>query len=136
MITRFETLGPQATIGEAAELLLRTTQHEFPVVDGGGKLRGMLTRSAMVKALSKTGARHAGAGGDDRRTSRPSPPMSRLEAALKLLQGRSAPAVGVVDRDGRLVGYITPENIGELMMVENAGRGLRPRRATGPLLPQ
>ena len=41
MITRFETLGPQATIGDAAELLLRTTQHEFPVVDGAGKLRGV-----------------------------------------------------------------------------------------------
>jgi len=62
--------------------------------------------------------------------------MSRLEDALKLMRGRSAPAVGVVDPTGRLVGYITPENIGELMMVENAGLGLRPRRATGPLLPQ
>ena len=62
--------------------------------------------------------------------------MSRLEPALKLLQGRGAPAVGVVDAGGQLVGYITPENIGELMMVENAGRGLTPRRATGPLLPQ
>jgi stage IV sporulation protein FB len=135
MITRFETLGPQATIGEAAELLLRTTQHEFPVVDGGGKLRGMLTRNAMVQALSKTG--------------RDAPVLdamtgdiptvafgSRLEAALQRLQGRSAPAVGIVDGDGRLVGYVTPENIGELMMVENAGLGLKPRRATGPLLPQ
>jgi Mg/Co/Ni transporter MgtE len=63
--------------------------------------------------------------------------MARLEDALKLLQGRSASAVGVVDRDGRLIGYVTPENIGELMMVENAGLGLRsPRRAAGPLLPQ
>ena len=55
MITRFEALGPQATIGDAAELLLATTQHEFPVVDGGGKLRGILTRNAMIQALSKTG---------------------------------------------------------------------------------
>ena len=30
MITHFETLGPQATVGDAARLLLRTTQHEFP----------------------------------------------------------------------------------------------------------
>ena len=67
MITRFETLGPQATIGDAAELLLRTTQHEFPVVDGGGKLRGFLTRNAMVAALSKSGAGTPVHRGDDRR---------------------------------------------------------------------
>jgi Zn-dependent protease/CBS domain-containing protein len=135
MITRFETLGPQATIADAAELLLRTTQHEFPVVDGGGRLRGMLTRNAMVQALSKSG---------------PATPVleamtaniptvragSRLEPALQLMQGGGAGAVGVADADGRLVGYITPENIGELMMVQTAGRGHAPRRATGPLLPQ
>ena len=135
MITRFESLGPQATIGDAAELLLRTTQHEFPVIDGGGKLRGFLTRNAMVQALSKSGS---------------STPVidvmagdvptvqsgARLSEALQHLQGRNAPAVGVVDLNARLVGYITSENIGELMMVENAGLGLRPRRATGPLLPQ
>ena len=135
MITRFETLGPQATIGEAAELLLRTTQHEFPVVDASGKLRGVLTRSSMVQALSKTGS--ATPVFDAMTSDIPVvSAMSRLEEALKLMQGRSAPAVGVVDPGGRLVGYITPENIGELMMVENAGLGLRPRRATGPLLPQ
>ncbi len=52
MITRFETLGPQATISDAAELLMRTTQHEFPVVDGASRLRGVLTRNAMVAELS------------------------------------------------------------------------------------
>ncbi len=139
MITRFESLGPQATIGDAAELLLRTTQHEFPIVDGGGKLRGILTRNAMIAALSKTG---------------PGTPVieamasdvptivfgDRLEAALKFLQERRAPAVGVVDRNGKLVGYITSENVGELMMVEQAGAGGggggARSRATGPLLPQ
>nr|MBA3517661.1 site-2 protease family protein [Hyphomicrobiales bacterium] len=135
MITRFETLGPQATIGDAAELLLRTTQHEFPVVDGAGRLRGMLTRNSMIQALSKTGA---GTPVLDVMTAEiPTvPAMSRLEPALKLLQGRGMPAVGVVDWGGKLVGYITSENIGELMMVESAGRGLKPRRASGPLLPQ
>jgi len=135
MITRFEALGPQATIGEAAELLLRTTQHEFPIVDGAGKLRGFLTREAMVQALSKTGA---GTSVLDVMTGEiPTvSALSRLEPVLQLLQGRSKPAVGVVDWDGRLVGYVTAENIGELMMVENAGLGLRPRRPTGPLLPQ
>jgi Zn-dependent protease/CBS domain-containing protein len=135
MITRFESLGPQATIGDAADLLLRTTQHEFPVIDGVGKLRGFLTRNAMVHALSKSGS--ATPVIDAMAGDVPTVPSgARLAEALNRLQGRNAPAVGVVDADDRLLGYITPENIGELMMVENAGLGLVPRRPTGPLLPQ
>jgi Zn-dependent protease len=38
MITKFESLGPQATVGDAVEALLRTTQKEFPIVDGAGRL--------------------------------------------------------------------------------------------------
>jgi stage IV sporulation protein FB len=136
MITHFETLGPQATIADAAELLLRTTQHEFPVVDGGGRLRGLLTRNAMIKALSKSGPGTPVLDvmtGDIPTVSGP----SRLEAALKLLQEAGAPAVGVLDMNGRLAGYITPENVGELMLVRNAGIGGKPpARPTGPLLPQ
>ncbi len=120
MITRFEALGPQSTIGDAAELLLRTTQHEFPVVDGTGKLWGFLTRTAMVQALSDSGP--ATPVIDVMASSVPTVSSSaRLDEALKHLQGRSTPAVGVTDWDGQLIGYITPENVGELMMVENAG---------------
>ena len=136
MITHFETLGPQATIADAAELLLRTTQHEFPVVDGGGKLRGFLTRNAMIAALSKSGASTPVIEAMD--AAAPTiAATARLDAALKLLQEHGAPAVGVVDRGGNFVGYITSENVGELMMVEKAGVGagrggsIRP---TGPLL--
>ena len=137
MITQFATLGPQSTIRDAVELLLRTTQHEFPIVDGGERLRGFLTRNAMVRALSKSGAVTSVLEAMEADIPVVSP-MARLEEALQLLQRRSAPAVGVVDAQGRLVGYVTPENIGELMMVENAGLNLgrRPRRGTGPLLPQ
>ena len=137
MITRFETLGPQATIGEAAELLLRTTQHEFPVVDGGGKLRGILTRDAMIQALAKTGVQTPvldAMAGDIATV----PALARLETAMKALQEHGTPAVGVVDWDGRLVGYVTAENIGELMLIESAGRGVPGKRIrpSGPLLPQ
>ncbi|MGE3992773.1 MAG: site-2 protease family protein, partial [Pseudorhodoplanes sp.] len=43
-----------------------------------------------------------------------------LEEAVKLLQERSAPAVAVIEPDGRLVGLITTETLGELMMVSQA----------------
>ncbi len=55
MIRAFETLGPQATVDDAAEALIRTTQHEFPIVDGGGRLRGILTREAMISAMRSRG---------------------------------------------------------------------------------
>ena len=138
MITSFEPLGPHATIADAAQALLRTTQHEFPVVDGSGRLRGLLTRNAMVKALSSSGPDTPVM---EAMTS-PIPTVvigTRLEGALQLMQGRSAPAVGVVDAEERLIGYITSENVGELLMVETAGLGLRPKRprdTRGPLLPQ
>ncbi len=39
----------------AAELLLRTTQHEFPIIDGGNRLRGIVTREDIVTALRTEG---------------------------------------------------------------------------------
>ncbi len=121
MVTRFESLPPSATVADAVECLIRTTQHEFPVVDGGGRLRGMLTRDAMVQALRAQGPE--------------TPVLEVMQAdipvvhhrqpladALQLLAsgGGTAPAVGVVDREGRLLGYVTPETIGEMMMVQAA----------------
>ena len=119
MITEYETLGPGSTLDDAVELLLRTTQHEFPVVDGGTHLRGVLTREAMVAGLQASG--------------RETPVVSvmtgnvpvadlngGLDAALKKLQTGGAAIVGVVDGDGKLVGYINRENVGELIMVRSA----------------
>ncbi len=55
MIRSFESLGPGATVDDAADALIRTTQHEFPVVDGAGRLRGVLMRDAMIRAMKATG---------------------------------------------------------------------------------
>jgi stage IV sporulation protein FB len=43
-----------------------------------------------------------------------------LEDALRLLQEKSAPAVAVVDGVGRLIGLVTPETVGEMMMLRQA----------------
>ena len=50
-----------------------------------------------------------------------------LEVALQLLQTSGAPAVGVTGANGQLIGLVTPENVGELMMVLAA----RPERPAG-----
>ena len=43
-----------------------------------------------------------------------------LEQAFKLLQQKSAPAVGVIDAFGKLVGLVTSETIAEMIMLQQA----------------
>ncbi len=55
MITEYSALSDDATVREAVEALLRTSQHEFPVVDDAGRVRGILTRDEMIRALRENG---------------------------------------------------------------------------------
>ncbi|MCJ8143993.1 site-2 protease family protein [Ancylobacter sp. A5.8] len=127
MITHFESLGPQSTVGDAAEALIRTTQKEFPVVDGAGHLRGVLTRDAMIRALqaSGPGASVLEAMQGDVPTL---PLRAPLDAALKKLSETRAPVLGALDGEGRLVGLLSPENVGEMMML----RAAQPEARFGP----
>lgn len=119
MMTRFATLSPEAHIDEGVETLLRTSQSEFPIVDGTGRLVGLLGRNDMIKALKELGpdARVADA------MTRDVPVVGarhHLDDAFKILQEKSAPAVGVNDAEGRLIGLVTAETIGEMLMVREA----------------
>lgn len=113
METRFEALPPEADIAAAAEALLRTPQQDFPVVDGQGRLMGLLTRDAIILALRQggPGTPVADAMADIPRL----PGRTALDAALKGLQG--APAIAV-EEDGRLRGLITPANIADLIALK------------------
>ncbi|MFN3644077.1 MAG: site-2 protease family protein [Gemmobacter sp.] len=116
MITAFEALRSDDTLDAAATALIRTTQHEFPVVDGSGTLAGFLTRAALLRALAEGSRATPVAAAMDADV--PTVPLgARLDAAMDAMNRARAPAVGVTDRDGRLLGYITPENLGELMLV-------------------
>jgi len=44
----------------------------------------------------------------------------RLDEAFRILQAKSAPAVGVVDGSGKLVGLVTSETLGEMLLVGEA----------------
>ena len=115
MMTQFATLSPEAHIDEAVQTLLRTSQGEFPVVDGAGKPVGVLGRADLIRAIKTRGpdARVADAMVVE------IPTISHratLEQAFKLLQQKSAPAVGVTDVSGKLAGLVTSETIAEMMI--------------------
>jgi Zn-dependent protease/CBS domain-containing protein len=119
MMTQFATLTPQAHVDEAVQTLLRTSQSEFPVVDGDGKPVGLLGRGDLIRAVKELGpdARVSEA----MSTAVPTIGHRRcLDEAFRILQERSAPAVAVVDTAGRLVGLVTPETVGEMMMLHEA----------------
>jgi Zn-dependent protease/CBS domain-containing protein len=119
MMTQFAVLSPHAHIDEAVETLLRTSQGEFPVVDATGRLVGLLGRQGLVRALKQLGPDAAVS--DAMLTNVPTIGYRHtLDEAFRLLQAKSAPAVGVLDSDGRLAGLITSETIGEMLMVREA----------------
>jgi stage IV sporulation protein FB len=100
-------------------MLLSTTQHEFPVVDGGGHLRGFLSRNAMIAALKASGPETPVIDVMTREV--PSLKSGQpLELAIRLMQESQAAEVAVTDENDRLVGYVSRENLAEFMMIENA----------------
>jgi Zn-dependent protease/CBS domain-containing protein len=132
MLTQYTTLTPEAHVDDAVQAVLRTSQGEFPVVDGAGRPVGLLGRNDLIRALKERGpdARVA----DAMTATIPSVGLrSCLEDAFRLLQENSAPAVAVVDGAGRLVGLVTSETIGQMMMLHQAApKGVPPGPWTRP----
>ncbi|MFN0265054.1 site-2 protease family protein [Tepidamorphus sp. 3E244] len=128
MISAFEALGPQSTLDDAAKVLLRTTQHEFPVVDGAGKLRGMLTRKGLVAALAANGPDMPVI--EAMETDIPlAPENARLDKALDAMQVAASNFVAVAGSDGRFTGYVSRENLAELNMLTHADWAATPRHS-------
>jgi len=122
MITSFQSLTPLATADDAAALLLRTTQQEFPIVDGAGMLRGVLTRDALIAALQRTGGQTPVI--EIMQRDVPTVPENAcVENIVPLLHGSGKRMVGVLDGQQRLVGYITADNLAELIMIESSRAG-------------
>jgi predicted transcriptional regulator len=124
MITHFETLAPVETLQRALAHVLEGFQQDFPVVEAG-RVVGVLTRANMMKGLMQTGADTPVA---EAMTSEfdSAEPAEMLEGAVQRLQASGCPALPVV-QDGKLVGVLTMENVGEFMMVHSALRANRAR---------
>ncbi len=121
MMTRFQTLMPDNTLGDAVDELLAGSEHDFPVVDETGQVIGLLRRRTLIQALS------------DRSRDTPVREVASaecftvdagamLDEALTRMQQANCSTVPVV-RDDALVGLLTLENVGELMMVSSALEG-------------
>jgi Zn-dependent protease/CBS domain-containing protein len=119
MMTQFVTLKPDEPIEQAVTTLLQTSQSEFPVVDEAGKPVGLLGRADIIRSLKELGPGATVA--KVMSAALPTIGLSRcLSDALTLLQEKTAPAVAVVEADGRLAGLITSGTVGEMLMLQNA----------------
>jgi stage IV sporulation protein FB len=119
MMTEYATLAPQSQLDDAVATLLRTSQRIIPVVDFGGRLAGVLELGDVVRALHQP----ATGGPVSDVMTRDIPTLDQgavLSDAFRMLQEKSAPAVGIVDGSSRLVGLVTLETLGEMLMLHGA----------------
>jgi Zn-dependent protease/predicted transcriptional regulator len=123
MVTEFHTLKPDDTLSDAVEQTLKGTQRDFPVVEGDNVV-GVLRQSDMLATLSRQGPQVRV--GDVMQTDFQVVQSSEmLDAAFRRLSEcrcNTAP----VSFQGRLVGMVTMDNIGEFLAIQGAMG--RPRR--------
>ncbi|MCC2095785.1 MAG: CBS domain-containing protein, partial [Hyphomicrobiales bacterium] len=116
METGFVTLRADASLEEAIETLLATSQIEFPVIDYAGKSMGILTRDALLAALREN-ARTANVLIAVQPASATLPPDLPLAKGLEELNRTGADAITVSSRDGQVLGMLTRQNIAEMLMI-------------------
>jgi len=116
-ITDFRMLSPGASLGEAAELLLKTSQQDFPVVNGDEAI-GILTRNSLLRGLAEEGKTGYVTRWMDREFLTVSPDLDLASIAADMQSGQQTCAL--VMRDGELLGIVTLENLAELLLVRQA----------------
>ncbi len=119
MITRFETLVPGDPLQRAMDHALFGFQHDFPVVEAG-RVVGVLTRADLMKGLADKGG-DAPVGSAMTSHFETVQATEMLPSALERLDRSACPALPVLQGD-RLVGVLTPDNVGEFLAIRSALR--------------
>jgi predicted transcriptional regulator len=119
MLKEFHALNPDDPLSSAVEHVLSGWQQDFPVVFGD-RVLGVLTRDALLRVLAQGGldGRIRDAMNRDVETI---DSHDMLEKALALMRSSGALALPVV-HDGQLVGLLTMDHIGEVLMIQAALR--------------
>ncbi len=122
MIREFVALAPADSLRAAADHVIRGYQADFPVV-AEGRLVGVLTLQELLAGLSRAGL-DAPVSEFMRTDFQTAAPRESLDRALSRLKEGECPVMAVTDGD-QLVGLLTVENVGELVMIREAVRARR-----------
>lgn len=122
MITDFRTLEHGSTVRDAADMLLATSQTDFPVIHAN-QVIGMLGRTALLRGMAEKGPDAYIAAIMDRAFKRLAPDAD-LNDALPVMA--ETPCALVMEGEA-LVGMLTRENLSEFLMLRRVG--MEPQRA-------
>ncbi len=117
MVTDFRTLAHGQTIREAADLLLATSQQDFPVMLGD-QVMGLLGRNLLLRGLAASGPEAYIAGIMDREFARVEPGLDLAEAVPVLANSGSC---ALVMEGDKLLGMLTTENLSEFLVLRQMG---------------
>lgn len=119
MITDFQTLSPTDPLNRPVQLILSGSQHDFPVV-ADNSVVGIVTRDDVIRALSEHNE-NTFISYIMRKDFEVIDSSQMLESVSQMMQTNNQSILPVV-HNGRLVGLVTMENIGEFMMIQSAIR--------------
>ena len=119
MLRNFHTLRPDDTLGDAVNCALSGWREDFPVVFGDHVL-GMLTREDMTKGLAQSGP-ETRVRESMRRDIAIVDPRLKLQDALVMIRECNCRSLPVA-HEGRLVGLLTLDSVGEFLSIHSALR--------------
>lgn len=119
MLTDFRALNPDDPLSAAVDHVVTGGQQDFPVVFGDHVL-GVLTRESLMRALAQGGLDVRVRDAMNREVE-PIDSHDMLEKAMALMRATNARAIPVI-HDGRLVGLLTMDHLGEFVMIQSALR--------------
>lgn len=135
MLTDFHVLQMHDTLSGGINLLLGTSQQDFPVTDNG-RVVGLLTRDRLLQALTESGpeSRVSDAMKEDFESVGST---EMLTAAFERMQPSELHTLPVM-QNGQLVGLLTLDNLAEFFMVQSALRGAKGTKGpfTWPAVPR
>lgn len=120
MITDVRTVSPDDPLTRPVDLILDGFQQDFPVVTNG-KVQGMLSRGALLKALRERGENALVRDVMSHDFPRASP-LEQADEVLARLKASGLHSIPVM-QDGELLGVVTMDNVGEYVMVQAALQG-------------